>query len=172
MIQISEELFTANTQPTNTRGSGSLCISANNNSYNPLCPVFHGRKWNQVLVSTKQRGNMGTDVGVYTRGLASEALNNTQYRLGVIQCACLQVFQILEVFKWQHILVELKDEHSEPKSRKKLNALQSEIFGWHVSSSSGVFLICPVRHVQYASLNIHVPFLSTNSISGYSLWRN
>lgn len=118
MIQISEELFTANTQPTNTRGSGSLCTSANNNSYNPLCPVFHGRKWNQVLVSTKQRGNMGTDVGVYTRGLASEALNNTQYRLGVIQCACLQVFQILEVFKWQHILVELKDEHSEPKSRK------------------------------------------------------
>lgn len=61
---------------------------------------------------------MGTDVGVYTRGLASEALNNTQYRLGVIQCACLQVFQILEVFKWQHILVGLKDEHSEPKSRE------------------------------------------------------
>lgn len=72
MIQISEELFTANTQPTNMRGSGSLCVGVNN-YYNSTVPCVPWKEMKQVLVSTRQKGNLGTDVGIYTRVLASQA---------------------------------------------------------------------------------------------------
>lgn len=105
MIQISEELFTANTQPTNMRGSGSLCVGVNN-YYNSTVPCVPWKEMKQVLVSTRQKGNLGTDVGIYTRVLASQALDNTQYRLGV-HSMCLSTsisdfggFQMTTYFGW------------------------------------------------------------------------